>query len=537
MINAENFGIIPEKEISQDLVKMFIYIRENNCHEVIFQKGTYYIDSDECQKYMLYITNTVGDDEFSSDEVPHLNTVAIYLEKIKNLTLDGNGSVFVINGKATNMAIRECENITVKNLEIRHSHPDMHMLTVKSKGAFFVDFTVDPDTEIVFRNNKPYFSGKDYFYPADKSAASARWIPLVKKGDTDFACRTRHPLFGAVKYRETENGFRAYYPITLRFSLGDSFHIYDVRRQFVGIFVEKSKNVRFFNIKQRFNYSLALVAQCSSDISLENSVFAPEENAVRLISSCADFVQANMCRGKVSVTNCIFKGAGDDCANFHGVHLKVVQANGNALTVRFMHPQTHGFDPYLPKDEVTFIDPDTLTESGRAKVISSDLISETDIVLTLDRQCEGKIGAVIENLSAMPDVLFADNELSRIVTRGVLLTVGGKSRILRNKFAGTAMSGILISNDAKSWYESGRCRDVLIDGNNFIGYGENAILISPENKTYRAAVHENIRICNNRFDGSQALRAHSVDSLVFSGNVGKGCKNVQVKNCKNSDIK
>ena len=70
-----------------------------------------------------------------------------------------------------------------------------------------------------------------------------------------------------------------------------------VRRQFAGIFVNKCENVKLQNIKQRFNYSLALVAQDSENINVDNVDFSPEENSARKMASVADFIQICMCRG------------------------------------------------------------------------------------------------------------------------------------------------------------------------------------------------------------------------------------------------
>lgn len=111
---------------------------------------------------MLYITNTVGDKEFSSVETPHLNAVPFYFSGVDNIIFDGGDSVFVIDGKVTNIAMENCKNITLKNIEIRHSHPDMHELKVVHKGLFSVDFEIDRDSQYEFENGKLYFYGKDY---------------------------------------------------------------------------------------------------------------------------------------------------------------------------------------------------------------------------------------------------------------------------------------------------------------------------------------------------------------------------------------
>lgn len=539
-IKASEFGIVPETEIAEKLTELFKAAKENGCDKIEFDKGTYYINNRKCKEYTLYITNTVGDGEFAANETPHLNAVAFYLGGIDNLTVDGNGSIFIIDGKVTNAAVENCRNVTLKNMEIRHAHPDMHELKVVSKGAFYVDFEVDSDTQIEFVDSLPYFIGKDYCYPINQNAATARWIPKIKAESPELVKRSAHPLSGAFKFSKLDkNRFRAHYSSTLHFKVGDKYYIYDVRRQFAGIFINKSKNIKLENIVQRFNYSLALVVQNSADIFLENSVFAPEENSSRLLASCADFVQACMCRGTVSVSDCKFVGAGDDCLNAHGVHYKIVDVSDSQITVRYMHPQTHGFNPLRVGDEIAFVNPKTLLENGRAEILSSKLVSETDIRLALGSSYQAKKGEVIEDVTASPDVFFERNEMSRIITRGLLLTTRGKVRVRNNRFAGTTMSAILLSDDAQSWYESGPCRDVLIENNEFLSSGNPTILIKPENRIYGGAVHKNIRISGNTFgaNGGCCVKASSTDGIELTGNDFGKAKPIKATKCENVIIK
>lgn len=532
-LTASQFGIVPEKDVTRELSKMLEFLKSGDCRKVVFDSGVYYIDAEKCREYMLHITNTIADSELSPDETPHLNAVAFHLDGLENVTLDGNGATFLISGKCTNIVFLKCKNVTLKNIELRHISPDMHCLRVTNKGKFHVDFESDRETKLEFEASKPYFVGKGYRYPVDKNAATARWIPRIREAAPDFAERVKHPLCHAVKYRETDGGFRAYYPTASRFCIGDSFYIYEVRRRFAGIFIDRSENIKLENVRQRFNYSLAVVAQCSENVELVDCTFAPEKDSPRQLSSCADFVQACMCRGEISVSGCEFVGAGDDCLNVHGVHFRLVDIGKDCVTVRFMHPQTHGFDPFKKGDKLAVIDPKSLLEKGTAQVVASRLLNETDIHLELCSLCgEMEVGDAIEDVSACPKLDFHSNKISRIVTRGVLVTTREKVEIKENFFNQTAMSAILISDDARSWFESGRCLDVTIEGNRFLHCGQPTILIKPENAVDKGAVHKNIRIIGNDFNSKLCLRAHSADGIIFEDNSGVGKKAMQADRCE-----
>ena len=106
------------------------------------------------------------------------------------------------------------------------------------------------------------------------------------------------------------------------------------------------------------------------------------------------------------------------------------------------------------------------------------------------------------------------------------------------------MSGILIADDARSWFESGMVRDVTIRNNNFIECGDPVILIAPENDRNEGYVHRNITISNNRFQltGADAISAKSVDGLKITDNLFLSPKTstldelIKTQECKNVTI-
>lgn len=539
-INASDFKIESGKDITEALCNLLSSL-ENNQEEktLVFEKGTYFLSSKNCRKHMLFITNTVGDKEFKKGETPHENAVPFYLCGAKNLTIDASNSVFVVDGKVTNMAFEDCENLTIKNLELQHGCPDMHGFKVKNKGVFFVDFEIITNAKTEFKDDTVYLCGTDFCRDIKEGSASANWIGLVRNETPNRIERTRHPLFGCLKIQRLEkNVIRCRFLRTGRFKLGDIYHVYDVRRQFAGIFINRCKNVTVENIKQRFNYSLALVLQDSENVLTQNCVFAPNDESEIKMASCADFIQACMCRGKLIFKNNSFVGAGDDCINVHGVHFKIKKAEGKKLTLAFMHPQTHGYNPIRPGDSVAFIDPDTMLERSKTTVVAAELCGENEIIAEVAETPQNCVGLCIEDISACPAVDFEENFVDRIITRGFLLTTRGKTVISNNHFANTTMSSILLSDDAKNWYESGMCKDVTIKKNTFDFCGGVPILIKPENSKYEGAVHNNIKITDNVFKSYKGvcIDAKATDNITVSGNDFCGGKVIKSANCNNVSV-
>lgn len=141
IINACDMGILPGNEISEKINRLFSDISAMSGDKTLrFQKGIYYINAKNCPQKKLYITNTIGDKEFKSGETPppHLQRISLYLNGVKNLKIEGNGAHFVVDGKATNMALENSENVELRNFEISVIKPDMHTMTIIKKRRFIL---------------------------------------------------------------------------------------------------------------------------------------------------------------------------------------------------------------------------------------------------------------------------------------------------------------------------------------------------------------------------------------------------------------
>lgn len=469
IIKAKDRGMVCGKDITEELKNLFDELKNIKEEKILeFEKGEYFISSDNALKKKLFITNTIGDNEWKNDEKPHLNTIALNLEGIDNFILQGNGCTFVLDGQMTNVAVEDCQNIVLKDFAIKTINPDMHELRVVDKKLNYIDFALDEESRYICNKGRYYFVGKDYCVPFNDKSASAFWIGRIREDNHSSLTRVGHPFFGAYKIKELSSYlFRAYYWMPKNYRIGDRYYVFDVRRKYAGIFVYKSKNILLQNISQYFNYSLAVVCQDSENIDICDCNFVPQERSNRLMSSVADFVQICMCRGDINIKNNNFNGSGDDCLNVHGIHFLITESDGQKMMVKFAHPQSHGFNPLREGDAIKVVNPRTLLGGDRAKILSSRLVDENNIELVLDKKIFAPTGFVIEDTYACPNLLFENNVLDRIITRGILVTTSGKVIIRNNKFINTSMHSILISDDAKSWYESGNVEDVLIENNYF----------------------------------------------------------------------
>lgn len=498
-IKAIEKGIIPQTDVTESLsalLKECVKIDEQKT--LIIESGDYYIDSSLCDKEIFYITNTCEPWCWEKDEVPHEYKIAINIKGIKNLHIIANGAKFIMNGRVTNIAIHNCENVMIEGLITDAISPDMHDLKVVAKGRNYVDYKVDYETKLLAEGNKIYFTGKDYKTNIKKNVYISWWNGKVSVDDINTIKRVKHPLLGSTKVKLiADDTIRAVYPLGNNAKVGDTFCVYDHRRKNEGIFVTRCKDVVIKGVTGHFNYGLCVVVQDCENFTLDGCKFVPREDNVRLMSSVADFVQLCMCKGDMVITNNTFIGAGDDTLNVHGMHFKVVEKKGNNIIVKFCHNQSYGYNALHVGDYVDFVDGNTLAIVGSSKIVSSKMIGEYRIALELENADNLKVGQLIEDTTQCPNMIFKDNFMTRIITRGLLITTRGKVVVENNVFDSTTMHSILLSNDAKSWYESGRCEDVTIRDNVFNTCPQYTVCVKPENGGNTNIVHSNITIENN----------------------------------------
>ncbi len=108
----------------------------------------------------------------------------------------------------------------------------------------------------------------------------------------------------------------------------------------------------------------------TENITYRNLTFEPEAGSGRTCAGFADFVQMSGCKGKITIENSRFLGAHDDpikyTRNPPGCHLATRPPN--QVSVKYMHPQTYGFQSFLPGNQIEFIDAHSLMSLAPAKV-------------------------------------------------------------------------------------------------------------------------------------------------------------------------
>jgi hypothetical protein len=487
---------------------------------LVIPHGRYDLYPDSAIKKPYFISNTSSEAECPSK----VKTIGLLFEGIRNLRVDGDGSLLVFHGKMTTIVIDHCDGFTLTNLAEDFARPTMSEFTVTSASDTAIDVRVHPDSWHRLDSGRLTWYGEGWI-AQDHFCIRVDTTHAFFYANDEYASLLRsvitEPAPGMLHFSGTYD--------RSRFPAGSVFTVRDPIRDEVGAFLVDSKNIRWKNVSMHYMHGLGIVAQFSENISMNNVRIEPASGSGRMIASFADGMHFSCCKGLVSVDSCRFDGMHDDAVNVHGVHLKIVgRPSANQLIVRYMHPQTYGFVAYHPGDSVAFVVPLTLAIEQYGVVKTAGWVSPREMLVTFTRPVPGKVRLtdVVENITWTPRVRIRHCYVAGTETRGFLITTRRKAVIEYNTFSRLGMSAILVADDGLSWYESGQVHDLTIRHNLFSECGHNVlpfnyvITIAPENHQLSRPVHSNIRITGNRFIcyTPAVLTARSVDGLTFSGN-------------------
>jgi hypothetical protein len=359
---------------------------------------------------------------------------------------------------------------------------------------------------------------------------------------------------GAIRFSElNKNTLRISFKKNPGFTEGLIYQNRNTFRDYSAVFMQKSKNILWENVTMNFMHGMGFVSQFCENITYNKLFIKPKEGSGRTCAAWADILHFSGCRGEIKVLNSYLSAANDDAINVHGTYLRIIDSiSKRKVKVRFMHPQTYGFNAFFVGDSIEFTRAKSLLPFSKNVISKVTKLNEKEIELVFKENIPNdiEVNDVIENISWSADVTIQHNKIAYIPTRGILITTRGKVIVENNEFLKTQMSGILIAADANSWFESGATKDVTISNNTFIDCGMPVINIHPENLEVvpNKPVHENIQIINNQFnlDKQIVLSAKSTGNIKFTNNIidsdmnlnlsdlinTKSCSNVEIRNNK-----
>lgn len=529
---------------------------------LLLDPGVYHFYPDKAEILNYFISNNDPGDK----------PTAFPLVGKNHITIDGQGSELIFHGRILPFVADRSSDITIKNLSIDYSSTFYAQAEILEADRYktVLRFSEDspcevaPDKRFDFRSNDGWEdivespltlefernAVNGVVYP---SPYKPPYFPYTgEKKDHGFL----GGMFKDVMLEKTGDRI-----ITMHGNLGfvhtpGNFVVMThSSREFPGIFINDSKNVRLEAIRLYHTASMGIIAQLSENLTLDRVVAEPRLGSGRVLSVNADATHFVNCRGKIEMTGCKFVSMMDDAANIHGIYAicRRIEAP-DTLICGFGHIQQRGINLCRPGDRIAIIDSDVTETVETRTVVSSELLNPDELCLKLDSPIP-PLGEhfLVENLSTAPEVHISDCESGNNRPRGFLLSSAGKTVVERCKFH-NMNCGIQIGGEMKDWYESGAVSDVLIrdcDFDNSAYAGGTAITICPQlrEQNPRDFFHGRIVIENNRFvqSSKRVLTAKLTRELVFRNNSfilnrslpyhpANGETGVLVTNCGRIDI-
>lgn len=449
-----------------------------------------------------------------------LRRTAIFLKEKKDITIDGNGATLLIHGKMTPLLFDKCENITVKNLTIDYARPTMSEFTVLKSKDGICDIKINEDCLFRVEENNIFWLGEEDkngtpFWEDTHNGQGRFFKVFDPKAET---CRDyNRKNFNLKKVEHISNStLRLYFEDKdCVFPEGSIVQTRSIVRDQTGSLFERCKDLEFHNLRIKFMHGLGMVSQFCENVTYKNCDLTPAEG--RTITSTADFFQFSGCKGDITIENCKAWGAQDDYVNVHGTHLRIIEKDdkNNTVTVRFMHPESWGFQAFEAGDELEFIKWDTLIPYAETKITGYERLTDTDILLHLDRPLSHiEIGKdVVENATWTPSLYVKNCDFGPTSGRGILCTTRGEVIIENNKFRNLWGPALLIEDDCNFWFESGYTRKIIFRNNRIINCdygnmweGSPSIRYTPKVMDERSTefVHGELVLENNNFRNTRS---------------------------------
>ncbi len=499
-----------EKNTMNELSKLFLNVKDGDV--IILEKDkTYHVRQDDSFEFEgYYCSNTAKKHENPNG----LRRVALFLKNKKNVTIDGNGASVIVHGKMTPMIFDLCENITVRNLTVDYACPTMAEFRVVSENNGTYELKINPECLFRIEGDNLIWQGENGLdgkpYWEDSYIGNRRHIKVYDPSTETISDFRRDNLpFETIEQIDETTLHVTMKNKAVTLPVGCIFQTRNIVRDQTGSLFQRCKNLTFENLRIKFMHGLGMVSQFCENVTYRNCDLTPAEG--RTIASTADFFQFSGCRGNLTVENCRARGAQDDYINVHGTHLRIVEKNGNKLTVRFMHAESWGFQAFEVGDELEFIKWNNLQPFGNVKVTAFEKISDTDIIITV----EGDIPDlelekdVVENATWTPNLYVRNCDFGPTAGRGILCTTRGEVIIENNRFRNLWGPALLLEDDCNFWFESGYTKEIIFRNNHVIGcdFGNTwqdspIIRYTPKvmDESSEEFVHGKLTLTNNRFE-------------------------------------
>ena len=491
----------------------------------------------------------------------------VNIKNKKNITIDGEGAILLLDGNVSVFGIENCENITLKNFIIDYKTPCLIQGRIIESDDMYMD--VDFDAEgmdvtydeqrktLVFKSQDGRDSfTSDSFLLNEFDAVSKK--PAPTSPDYFLCVNEPHPVYTAMSVCvDTEVVAKG----KLRFRFKEKSVKHTVGNCIVGtiherrnnnIHLYKCKNVTLENIDMYSSLSFGVINLCGENLTVRNvnAVLKPHSN--RLLAVVADMFHCVNTKGKVDIQGCRVENLMDDCVNIHSL-LSVVKAkmDKSTLLLHFTYLARKAVNLYSKGEKIAVLHPESFEKVCELTVKHSEYIGDYHVSVSFEEDVTNlSEGYILESEDAKPEVYISGCRVGNNRGRGFLVPCGGKTVIENNTFYNTR-EGVAANGASKAYLEGSAVTDLTVRNNDFVGCSYNnktyVIWINPANLTeVSTPYHRNIKIYGNTFgwDTQKMVYLRAAEDVELYDNVfdnGKAPDETHKKafvfeKCKNVDV-
>ncbi len=466
------------------------------------------------------------------------DNACIQISNKKSLVLCGDGAV-IINAsfdpceevtpltyhKGMTVGLNNCENIRIEGLHFDYLRYTQVCGRIVEKNG--IETAIELDQEFLNSENKPAITGDEIASAVnvlDENGASIE----ERYADGKFLCRLQENRF-YVFADFGQVGKEAV--VRFNFSTAPEFYAQGTSRLTIDSVKSYSSPAAAFLMSGEGN----------SDLTFNNVTVAPPENAVWRWGSNVDGIFINCMRGRLKVTNCTFKGMGDDSLNVHSTAATVKSVDGSKVTLNYAYNDSLISRTWAEEGDILIFYKKDFKISAKARVKKRGIKT-----LTLDI-LEGavSVGDIAENQSLSPEVTVENVTVDGGRARAFLIQ-SDNVKIKNCNISNLGLAGIIISPDINKWYEMGPSENVTITGCSFTNVcamgGSNckgAIFSasSHDGNETREKIHKSIVITDNIFKDISVppISLTSVSGVTLKNNTYSSLPPV-TSNCDNVTI-
>lgn len=377
IISVTDFGLKPDSRINAVpfVQKAIKACKENPGSILVFPKGRYDFWAQHAIEKEYHETNTY-------DVNPKI--LAILLDEVNDLTIDGNGSEFIMHGRMQPFTLDHCQNVTLKNFTVDWDIPLTAQGTVVESTLDFMEIEIDAcQYPYIIENKRLTFVGEGW--------KSGMWSIMQFDPKTHFVLPNTGDNLGWRGYDAVEVGRGR---VRLSDPKGEANKSYPVAgtilvlrhstRDHAGIFIFHSTNTKMENLKLFHTCGLGILSQYSKNISFDDVHIIPNASKGRVLSGHDDGFHFMGCSGLLKIENCSWAGLMDDPINIHGTCSRIMEVlSPTRIKCKFMQDMSEGMEWGRPNETLGFIEHKTMRTVATGKMNKFEAINKAEFIIEL----------------------------------------------------------------------------------------------------------------------------------------------------------